>query len=1061
MNILKKIPILLLFVIAAQGQVKQSPVFNHGLSFQHASRTPVQLTQGVPAVPETSLHILAVMVQFQEDSDDRTTGTGSFDLTVPVKRTLDAPPHNQLYFQNHLKFLENYFWKASDGKLRVTGTVLDSIYRLPHPMRTYSPLHSSATNTELGLLMRDTWLQVDSLAKIWGRPIPFEQYNTFVIFHAGVGRDIDLVSVYGYDPTPFDIPSLYLNTISLDKMNTEWGQGIPVNDSSFYITNTMIIPETENREEIPFPLSINGLMAASVGSRLGLPDLFNTKTGSSAIGRFGLMDGQSIFSWNGAFPPEPSAWEKKFLGWVTPSQIMNGDSIYMLPAVSLLNSPDTMYQVMMSGSEYFLMENRNRDANRDGATVTMNVNGETIIRTWQKDTTDFNESYPDSLYGVVTDVDEFEWSLPGGYNSRTNTFYDGGILIWHIDEAVIEANRSTNMVNADPAHRGVNLMEADGSQDIGRSYSMTQAGYGSENGTALDYWYKGNTARLRQDLNGFTPTSHPSSASNAGANSHIFIGNRTHRDTTGFSERGPQMFARIAIGDSQITLLPGFPKAITGTVGKNSVKSFWYPCVAGLAINTSDALYGWKLDGSSLLNGGDASGILTPPSTVMNSSQVAVGKFFQDSVVEFMTGNGALSAWQNRDANIDGFADSIFSVGIPGTVYAPTVISDSFIVYGSEGNVYFVCDSNGIRTVTTIHLADTSPINGICLLEQPQTFALTTSDGTVAIVTPQGILHTWESGENISTGPVAYTSSSNARQIAIGTTGGEMYLLNDNLERLPGFPFFTGTSFTNSPAIADVDGDGRKDIVFFSANRIYALNEVGVLLDHFPITVGADSPLTSSPVIADIDGNGIIDIIAVASDGLLAAYNMNGDIVNGFPLQVGRNTGSTPAVFLYQSEPCSVCEGCLETICLAIASDDGYVRAWQTGTTTTARISWSQFLHDAQNTGLDESILTIKPRSDQFLPASLAYNWPNPVTANDGFTTHIRYYLHDDATVRVRIFDPAGDLVTEFAGPGVGGVENEVVWDASKYQSGVYFAHVEANGSGKSGYAHIKIAIIR
>ena len=106
-------------------------------------------------------------------------------------------------------------------------------------------------------------------------------------------------------------------------------EGIPVSDGSFKITNSMIIPETESREvetisgTFLFEITINGLMCASIGSHLGLPDLFDTETGLSAIGRFGLMDGQSIFAYLGTYPPEPSPWEKINLGWAEPVTIGN------------------------------------------------------------------------------------------------------------------------------------------------------------------------------------------------------------------------------------------------------------------------------------------------------------------------------------------------------------------------------------------------------------------------------------------------------------------------------------------------------------------------------------------------------------------------------------------------------------------------------------------------------------------------------------------------------------------------------------------------------------------
>ena len=37
----------------------------------------------------------------------------------------------------------------------------------------------------------------------------------------------------------------------------------------------------------------------------------------------------------------------------------------------------------------------------------------------------FNNAFVDTLKGVVLDVDEFDWAVPGN-----------GILIWHIDEKI-------------------------------------------------------------------------------------------------------------------------------------------------------------------------------------------------------------------------------------------------------------------------------------------------------------------------------------------------------------------------------------------------------------------------------------------------------------------------------------------------------------------------------------------------------------------------------------------------------------------------------------------------
>src|ERR1051326_5761868 len=391
-------------------------------------------------------------------------------------------------------------------------------------------------------------------------------------------------------------------------------QGVPVSGGAFKIANSMILPETESRQ-VPssfggtflYQLGINGLLAASVGSYLELPDLFNTKTGRSGIGRFGLMDGESIFSWGGVFPPMPSAWERVRPGWVDPITIAHGDSTYRLPAVSFANSADTVYRVLISEREYFLIENRNRDANHDGSTVTMVTGDSTTVRTWLHDSTRFDFTNQRSLSGVITDIDEFDWSLPGFLASDTHVFYDGGILIWHIDENVIDATISTDAVNADPARRGVNLEEADGSQDIGESYGQFTVGSGSESGTPIDYWYSDNPAPLRIISNEFTPTSEPGSLSNAYANSHVYV-----RE---FSARGPHMTARIQVGDDVVKMLEGFPKSIVGSVQHRSVRPVTPTSASGNVIvaSTSDYTYGWTPDGQGILPSFPPTGILTPP----------------------------------------------------------------------------------------------------------------------------------------------------------------------------------------------------------------------------------------------------------------------------------------------------------------------------------------------------------------------------------------------------------------------------------------------------------------
>jgi len=1025
------------------------------------------------AAPET-VRVLAAMVQFQIDADSRTTGDGRFVLSAPTDSVIDAPPRNPQYFRDHLTFLENYYRKASKGKVIVQSTMLDSIVTLPAPMSAYSP-PKNGPNDAVADLARDTWTRVDSA----GLVPDFSRFNCFVVFHAGVGRDIDLLSVLGYDPGPSDIPSLYLG---LNAFRAAYGpgyQGIPVNHGTFWIANTIVAPETESRT-IPvlggtalLEFGINGLLCASLGNFLGLPDLFDTKTGRSGIGRFGLMDGQGIFSFSGVFPPLPSAWERYWLGWQTPIAVGAGSTAASLPAVALA---DSVLRVPISNEEYFLVENRNRDPLQTGQLIWSTFNGVARQQLFARDTAGFESTSISALSGVITYVENLDWSLPGGVD-QNGTFYDGGVLIWHIDEAVIQQTIGTNGVNANPDRRGVDLEEADGSQDIGQEYPFLSAGSGSEEGTALDFWYQGNGSPV--NTNAFSPTSRPNSRASSGAQSHVTI-----RD---FSPRGPRMTMVILRGDSQTKALPGFPRSTGELLNGLTVATLSGSASPSVMVSTTGVSVPGRTVQERTLPSPPVEGkfyIWSPP--VMTgvppfSASGIVGRaggdrtFTNTPAVSDTNGDGKgdllvlgvspatlpspvpdrLRGLLLQDANGDSLADERFAVATGRRASTPALISDSIIVVGMQGGTVAVMHRDGGGAGFFRVLQDTAAtVVGVSGFTDPNRFVATGSDGTVALA-----LHL-SSGDVTSVrrsfgtpiaGPAATGTFGSARNIAFVTTSGLLYLVDASLTPLPGFPVNTGGSANAPPALADIDGDGMRDIVVFSGSKIFACNRAGVSLDYFPFSVAAQLPLASAPIVGDVDGDGNVDIVAVSGDGLVVAVNRKGTMAAGFPLQAGRGTQSA-AVYT---------QG--DTISLVVASsEDGSVSGWNTGRTpgppSVANYPWPQYQRDAAHSGVDAALLTPVPLSSEFFPNERAYNWPNPVY--DG-KTHLRYFVKENSTVSIRIFDLAGDLVTSFPGPGVGGIDNEVEWDVSGIQSGVYFARIEASGSGGSGSAIVKVAVVK
>lgn len=1043
-------------------------VLNHPLmaSRHDARATPVERS----SFPDT-VRVLAVMVQFQPDNDIGTNGDGRFNLSTPAEPGLDAPPHDRRYFLDHLTFLANYYAKVSKGRLYIQATLVDSVFTLPHQMARYSP-PKNGPNTAVGDLARDSWLMVDSS----GLVPDFSVYDCFVVFHAGVGRDIDVVSVLGYDPTPRDIPSLYLG---LDAFKQFYGQsydGIPVRNG-FRITNTIVMPETEERELPATPqnfvlrLGINGLLCASFGNFLGLPDLFDTNTGRSGIGRFGLMDGQAIFSFAGAFPPEPSAWEKYWLGWLDPIVLESGEHTVQLPAVTLA---DTVYRIPISGAEYYLMENRSRDARRDGARITTRYGGVVREQTFVRDTTGFNAFDLSALRGNVIDVDEFDFSLPGGVSSH-GEFFDGGVLIWHIDEGVIAQGLRANGVNANPNRRGVDVEEADGSQDIGQRYGQFDPGSGSEEGTALDFWYAGNASPVYR--NEFSATTNPGTMSNSGANSHVSIGE--------FTARAPRMSARVRVGDA-ISLLPGFPKQIrfqpsfpsitVAPVGPNDSLVVFIATTGGAPVRPSrdtvqtsalhGEVYAWKLDGMPLFGNGLFARTDLPGASFVGSPAVADidGNGLEELIIaENRSDGGVLHIYRAGARPSDSLAQEVLARNVAKRPTTSPLVTDSVIAFGAQRATVYLLFTNGFRLDSLTIAGDSSEVVGLAAVNSSTGIVFTTAAGRLATNTAQTFYAQQPSGSSSTSVGTPVVGRINQRYplVAVTVTASgrvQVYDLQAGLAPLPGFPVEIGENIISPPALADIDGDGNRDIVVFGARKIVAVNYAGAALDNFPKLVPGNEELASHPIVADVDGDRDVDIVAVTRGGLVLAYDRNARMASGFPLQAGRGWQSVAAF----TSP--VVGSQLDWLGLVVASsDDGSLGAWRTGTegptvTPLRGSEWPQFQADARHSGRVTDQLAGAPVSTSFFPKDRAYNWPNPAY---GDKTFIRYFVSENATVKIKIFDVAGDVVTEINGPGVGGVDNEVAWDVSGVQSGVYLARIEASSGGKSEVAIVKVAVVK
>lgn len=131
-------------------------------------------------------------------------------------------------------------------------------------------------------------------------------------------------------------------------------------------------------------------------------------------------------------------------------------------------------------------------------------------------------------------------------------------------------------------------------------------------------------------------------------------------------------------------------------------------------------------------------------------------------------------------------------------------------------------------------------------------------------------------------------------------TKGTLWAFKGDSTVVPGFPVPTEQYFHSSPALADVDGDGYLEIIIGSGyglagrqNIVSVYNHNGVLLPHWPqLTTGLTM---GSPSIADIDNDGKLEIISGCGSESsytdfgqknLYVWNIDGSSVLGFPAAI-------------------------------------------------------------------------------------------------------------------------------------------------------------------------------
>jgi M6 family metalloprotease-like protein len=1003
-----------------------------------------------------TLRVAMVRVEFETDrlGDSTTTIDGRFDTRTGITAAVDPPPHDRAFFADHGRALANYYRAQSDGHLELSVSVFPedptSAYRLTDTA-DYGPW--AILSDHLTVAEQARRLISDGLnAAAASGDIDFPSFDAFILVHAGADFQSDV-----NQDSPYDIPTFVL----------DFGESDTLVVGGKRIYRCMVIPETSTQDG--FSGALNGVIAHEFGHILGLPDLYNTRTGFPMVGWFSIMDsGHNIgailvdpdsteVEVFGALPSSFDAWcRMQLFGNADPDAVNRPGNGFLIPRIATVEESlhtslgavlldHRLIRVPIHDSEYYLVENR--ELEYDG-------NGFPIIQA-------------DPVTGVILGpIADSTIANPDGRLEYDALLPSGGLLIWHIDDRVLYQDLVDPFgVNTNINRRGIKLVEADGIEDQGRRNF----------GTPWDPFYAGNNPF-------FGPYSLPATTTNDG------------------------QFSRIEIGTTSPPAV-----AMDVTVRRPTALTGWPIGLASDIVITSTGLLDVTMDGSPEMlftfgrdifavegKGGrpypplDEEGGATPwvRATAVLDRRLASGRVGDDTgdgpprespiLAVLSTGSDEILAYRPDGTRIP-------AAPVPRTRQAstpPAVIDDarSFVPYavayaGYDGRAHLASVTNdfvraadtesfseqgapdaGWGNVIAGTLAGNDGSTEVAWATEAGFVHVATTDGSVVGAGPDGtrLLRTLGStplpvGARRSLSLLAANfleMPNDAWTLAAVDRTGKATVIGLDGATQPGWPVSFPAPLLFHAAAGDIDGDGLAELVVADTlANLHVVNGDGSNALHYPINLGAR--VTSGAMLADVDGEPGAEILVMTEDGSLHALTRAGREAQGFPIGFGLFflAGNYLADFNGEGRT-DIVAGCPFGILNGFSLDQAI---------PDSLIAW----RGEDNGPTRNAVLDRRSAGGGNTPTAEARSlvcFPNPAR---GDLMNFRLTLDEGQQARASVYDMTGRPLAAGLEPTGGGPEANIVWHLGDVAPGVYLVRVDVDGPGATQSQVRLVSVLR